>query len=91
MIAFDEDGRVELEPVACPSHGREAMVNAGAPNVVRCCICGVVYERCDNCLGNPAYQPTPKQAPVFCNVCTSSPTPGWQPRKGKWSTPYIVY
>lgn len=33
-----------MKALACPQHGRKALTNAGAPNVVRCCTCGTVFE-----------------------------------------------
>lgn len=73
----------------CPVHGRAALVNAGAPNVVRCaapgsCATGVL-EPCRRCRGTGADGVEPEW--VGCSSCSGT---GWLARATKWGSPFPV-
>lgn len=70
-----------MKPASCEYHGRAHLINAGAPNVVRCnngghgCPGGEVLEAHLACRGDG------------CEECERS---GWVRRQGKLGSPYPV-
>ena len=83
-----------MKPATCPVHGREHLVNAGAPYIVRCvpsegCSTSVL-EPCRRCRGegiaNVAFGA--KMVKSACPDCEAS---GWVVRRQPLSSPYPVY
>lgn len=82
-----------MKSASCPVHGRDYLANAGAPNVVRCtspagCTIGIL-EPCRHCHGEPVHT-NERGTTTYCSACTSTPTPGWRPRRSQWGSPYPV-
>jgi hypothetical protein len=74
----------------CPTHGRNYLANAGAPNIVRCmasagCPTGGTIERCRNCAGTGVDGRSPEW--IGCCVCTGL---GWRPRRSPLGSAYPV-
>lgn len=81
-----------MKLATCPFHGRDHLVNAGAPNIVRCVFAGggcptSVLEPCRRCHGEGEISLRPGvKGP--CRECEKS---GWVVRRKPLSAPYPVY
>lgn len=86
-----------MKPATCPTHGRDHLVNAGAPNIVRCvpgegCQTSVL-EPCRHCRGTGwavlfSLLPGGEDEAVSCRDCEES---GWVVRRKPLQSPYPVY
>ena len=84
-----------MKPATCPTHGRDHLVNAGAPNIVRCVFAGggcsaSVLEPCRRCRGTGVAEVAfgLKRVDSACPNCKAS---GWVVRRTALSSPYPVY
>jgi DnaJ-class molecular chaperone len=83
-----------MKPATCPVHGRDRLVNAGAPNIVRCVVphCGTsVLEPCQRCRGGGIADDVAFGAKRVRSACPDCEASGWVVRRKRLSSPYPVY